>query len=68
MKRSRSSAALRVAAVGVEAVADDRAAVAHDVGDERDDGGGHLAEVDIGVAMEEEMGTVRSRMSTMRIW
>ena len=43
-------AALAVAAVGVEAVADDRLAVAHDVGDHGDEARGHLAEIDVGVA------------------
>src|SRR5581483_5143062 len=42
--------ALAVAAVGIEAVADDRLAVAHDAGDHRDQARGHLGEVDIGVA------------------
>ncbi len=39
-----------VAAVRVEAVAHDRTAVAHSVGDDRDHAHRHLAEVDIGVA------------------
>ncbi len=43
-------AALAVAAVGVEAVADDGFAVALHIGDHRDEAGGHLAEIDIGVA------------------
>ncbi len=43
-------AALAVAAVGVEAVADDGAAVAHHVGDDGDQAGRHLGEVDVGVA------------------
>jgi hypothetical protein len=42
-------AALTVAAVGVEAVADHRAAVAHDIGDDGDQGQGHLGEVDVRV-------------------
>jgi hypothetical protein len=42
--------ALAVAAVGVEAVADDRPAVAHRVGHHRHQAGGHLGEVDVGVA------------------
>ena len=41
---------LRVAAVGVEAVPDDRRAVADDVGDHRHDADGHLREVDVRVA------------------
>ena len=43
-------AALAVAAVRVEAVADDRPAVAHHVGDDRHKARGHLREVDVGVA------------------
>ena len=42
--------ALAVAAVGVEAVADDALAVALDVGDDGDEARRHLGEVDIGVA------------------
>ena len=42
--------ALAVAAVGVEAVADDRLAVAHHVGDDGDQAERHLREVDVGVA------------------
>src|SRR5215212_336558 len=42
--------ALAVAAVGVEAVADDRPAVAHHVGDHGHEARRHLAEIDIGVA------------------
>ena len=38
-----------VASVGVEAVADDRLAIAYDVGRHRDHGGGHAGEVDDGV-------------------
>jgi hypothetical protein len=41
---------LSVAAVGVEAVTDDRLAVTHDVGHYGDQTQRHLAEVDIGVA------------------
>src|SRR3546814_7544625 len=39
-----------VAAVGVEAVADHRLAVAHHVGDDGDHAGCHLGEVDVGIA------------------
>ena len=42
--------ALPVAAVGVEAVADDALAVAHDVGHHRDDARRHLGEIDVRVA------------------
>ena len=41
--------ALAVAAIGIEAVADHRLAVAHHVGHHRDDRTGHLREVDVGV-------------------
>ena len=43
-------AALAVAAVRVEAVADDAPAVAHDIGDDGDEARGHLREIDVGVA------------------
>ena len=42
--------ALAVAAVRVEAVADDRLAVADDVGDDGHQAQRHLAEIDVGVA------------------
>ena len=42
--------ALTVAAVGVEAVADHRLAIANHVGDDGHQAQGHLAEVDVGVA------------------
>jgi hypothetical protein len=42
--------ALPVAAVGVEAVADHRFAVAHHIGDHGDEAGRHLGKIDIGVA------------------
>jgi hypothetical protein len=42
--------ALAVAAVGVEAVADDGLVVAHDVGDDGHQAQRHLREVDVGVA------------------
>jgi hypothetical protein len=42
--------ALPVAAVGVEAVADDRLSIAHHVGDHGHKARRHLAEVDVGVA------------------
>ena len=42
--------ALPVAAVGIEAVADHRPAVAHRVGDDGDQARRHLGEIDIGVA------------------
>ena len=42
--------AARIAAGGVERVADDGLAAAHDVGDDGDDRGRHLAEVERGVA------------------
>src|SRR5690606_13581171 len=42
--------ALAVAAVGVEAVADDRFAVADDVGDDGHKAQCHLREIDVGVA------------------
>src|SRR5437868_5772043 len=41
--------ARRVAAIRIEAVANHRLAVAHHVGDEREDTHGHLAKVDVGV-------------------
>src|SRR5205807_1663840 len=49
-KALADQAALPVTAVGVETVADHPLAVAQDVGDDRDKAGGHLAEIDIGVA------------------
>jgi len=42
--------ALPVTAVGVEAVADHRLAVAHDIGDDGEEAGRHLRKIDIGVA------------------
>jgi len=42
--------ALPIAAVGIEAVADHRPAVAHDIGDDRDQARRHPGEIDIGVA------------------
>ena len=42
--------ALPVAAVGIEAVPDHPSAIAHGIGDDRDEACRHLAEIDIGVA------------------
>jgi hypothetical protein len=59
-------AALTVAAVRVEAVADHRLAVADDVGDDGNQAQRHLREVDDRrCAMGEAIGAVRSRMSTI---
>ena len=49
-KTLADQAALPVAAVGIEAVADHRLAVAHHVGDDGDQARRHLREIDIGVA------------------
>jgi hypothetical protein len=43
-------AALAVSSIGVETVADHRFAVALEVGDDGDEAGGHLAEIDVGIA------------------
>jgi hypothetical protein len=58
-------AALAVAAIRVEAVADDRLAVADHVGDHGHQAQRHLAEVDVGVADGRGYGKVFSRISTI---
>jgi hypothetical protein len=57
--------ALAVAAVGVEAVADHRLAVAHHVGHHGHQAQRHLAEVDVGIADGRADGQVFSRISTI---
>ena len=49
-------AALPVASVGVESVADDAVPIANDIGHERDQARGHLGKVDIGVAYRRSDG------------
>jgi hypothetical protein len=41
--------ALPVTAIGVEAIADDRFAIANNVGDDSDNRAGHFREIDIGI-------------------
>ena len=67
MKRSRSSPALRVTAVGIETVADDAPAVALDVGDDGDHARRHLAEIDVGVADLRAIGTLAECMADILI-
>ncbi len=49
-KTLADQSALPVAAIGIEAVADHALAVAHHIGDDGDEAGRHLGEIDIGVA------------------
>ncbi len=44
-----NEATLAIASIGVEAIADDTAAVADHIGDDRDQRAGHFGEVDVGV-------------------
>ena len=66
-KALADEAALAVAAVGVEAVADHRLAVADDIGDHGDQRTGHFGEIDVRVGDRGCDGKVTSRMSTMRM-